>query len=569
MSAVRKLDLILCWHMHQPDYRDRLSGEFILPWTYLHAIKDYTDMAWHLENHPGARAVVNFVPILLDQLEDYAQQFSQKKVRDPLLRLLIHPDLDRIEEADRQHVLASCFRGDHNKMIEPFPAYKRLLDIFLFLNAPEENSLSYLSGQYLADLLVWYHLVWTGESLRRSHDLLPRLMSKGCGFDFDDRQQLFTLIGEQVCGVISRYKKLADEGRIELSTTPYHHPIVPLLLDFHSAQDSLPTIALPHAQSYPGGRTRAATHIDNAAVSHKKLFGSAPAGMWPAEGGLSTETLKLFAEHGCRWTASGEGVLVNSLVAANRGSELSEDKAYLFRPYRVEGAPGITCFFRHEQLSDMIGFEYATWYGSDAVNHFVHQLEAILRQAPEGNDPVVSVILDGENAWEYYPYNGFYFLSGLYAALQDHPSIRMTTFRDYLGSDAHPSAGSIPKLTAGSWVYGNFSTWIGDPAKNRAWDLLCAAKGSFDLVMASGRLSKAEQAEARAHLGNCEGSDWFWWFGDYNPHASVVSFDQLFRNNLAILYRLLKLPVPLVLNQPICIGREGEVEAGGAMRRAS
>jgi alpha-amylase/alpha-mannosidase (GH57 family) len=302
--------------------------------------------------------------------------------------------------------------------------------------------------------------------------------------------------------------------------------------------------------------------------------------MWPAEGGVSMETLRLLAEQGCRWAATGQGVLVNSLHNTRHDAGLPEQSAYLYRPYQVDGLEHLACFFRDDVLSDLIGFEYAKWYGSDAVNHFIQQLEAIWHRTPEGEEPVVSVIMDGENAWEYYPYNGYYFLSGLYAALQHHPFIRTTTFRDYLEFCAergtHPGKrppctehGFLPKLTAGSWVYGNFSTWIGDSAKNRAWDLLCAAKASFDMVMASGRLTAEEQDAARSHLSDCEGSDWFWWFGDYNPEVSVSSFDKLFRDNLAILYGLLKLPAPADLKRPICRGSSSGVEAGGTMRRST
>jgi len=246
----------------------------------------------------------------------------------------------------------------------------------------------------------------------------------------------------------------------------------------------------------------------------------------------------------------------------------------------------IVSFFRDDNLSDKIGFEYAKWFGRDAVANFIHELEKIWQNTPEGENPVVSVIMDGENAWEYYPYNGYYFLSEMYEALETHPFIHTTTFKDYLddsieesniqgqlslglskGSGDNVAMGELPYLVAGSWVYGTFSTWIGSPDKNRAWDLLCAAKLSFDLVMGSGRLSKQEIELAEKQLADCEGSDWFWWFGDYNPQHSVESFDKLYRDNLANLYRLLKLPVPEELGVPISHGG-GSPEAGGAMRRA-
>ncbi|MCR4303503.1 MAG: glycoside hydrolase family 57 protein [Gallionella sp.] len=567
----KSIDLVFLWHMHQPDYRDYSSGDFVLPWTYLHALKDYTDMAYHLERHPEVHAVVNFVPVLLDQLEDYADQFATGQLRDPLLRLLAHEDFHDLSAEQRQLSLDACFRSNHTRMISPYPAYKRLLELFNRLQPDGETALSYLSGQYMADLLTWYHLVWCGESVHREHSLVVQLMSKAEGFSLDDRRQLLALIGKLISGIIPRYRKLAESGQIEISATPHYHPLAPLLIDFASAREAMPDALLPNSPHYPKGRLRVTAHIQRARQSHRERFGAELRGMWPAEGSISTETLEVLAAEGCRWTASGEGVLVNSLKLIH---EVKPERIrYLYRPYRLEkGADGLNCFFRDDRLSDLIGFEYSRWHGKDAALNFIEQIEAIARQAPDDERPVVSIILDGENAWEYYPYNGFYFLDELYAQLEAHPDIHTTTYSDYLKSGAprHGSAQvhSLPGIVAGSWVYGNFSTWIGSTDKNRAWDLLCVAKQSFDMVISSGRLSRQEQEAAEKQLCSCESSDWFWWFGDYNPSQSVASFDRLFRHNLTELYHLLKLPPPQNLSEPVSHG-SGHPEAGGAMRRAS
>lgn len=571
----KAVDLVFLWHMHQPDYRDYATGDFVLPWTYLHAIKDYTDMAYHLERHPKVHAVLNFVPILLDQLEDYTDQFASGQLRDPLLRLLAHENFCDLPAERLKLAFDACFRSNHTKMIAPYPAYTRLLELFNRLQVDGEVALSYLSGQYVADLLTWYHLVWCGESVRREHALVARLMSKAEGFSYQDRQQLLELIGELISGIIPRYKKLADSGQIELSTTPHYHPLAPLMIDFASSKDALPDAPLPKSPHYPKGRLRVTAHINLAKNSHLKRFGSKPHGMWPAEGSISAETLEVFAAEGCRWVASGESVLVNSLRKESHAVPPREQ--YLYRPYRVgKGGGDLQCFFRDDRLSDLIGFEYSRWHGKDAALHFIDQVANISQHAAEDETPVVSVILDGENAWEYYPYNGFYFLDQLYADLESHTQIRTTTYRDYL--DAKESAShsvtdtahtrTLKNIAAGSWVYGDFSTWIGSPDKNRAWDLLCVAKQSFDMVMSSGRLTQVEQDAAEKQLCSCESSDWFWWFGDYNPSDSVASFDRLFRHNLTELYNLLKLPPPQALADPISQGG-GHPEAGGAMRRAS
>ncbi len=566
---MQPLNLVLLWHMHQPDYRNYKTGEFTLPWVYLHAIKDYTDMAHHLEAHPRVKAVVNFVPVLLDQLEDYATQFALGRMRDPLLRLLTTPDLDQVSASERLRVFDSCFRSNHTRMLQPYPAYQHLYDLHAKLREHGEAQLAYLSGQYLADLVVWYHLVWTGESVRRGNEVVARLMAQGGNFSHADRVELFNLIGELIQGLIPRYRKLAESGQIELSTTPHYHPLSPLLIDFTSARDSLPDVALPTEETYPGGRSRVAFHVASAIESHARRFGSKPVGVWPAEGAVSAPLLEIMAEQGCQWSASGEGVLVNSLYKSYPDRPLPERGRYLYRPYRVQGrSDGLTCFFRDDKLSDMIGFEYAKWFGRDAAEHLVHSFEEISRAAPAGEIPVVSVILDGENAWEYYPYNGYHFFNDLYEILENHPSIRATTYRDYVASSEYVAAVVLPVLAAGSWVYGTFSTWIGDHDKNHAWDLLCAAKRSYDLVMQSGRMTDEEKAAAGRQLASCESSDWFWWLGDYNPPNVVEGFDKLFRDNLANLYGLLKLPIPAAVLEPISHG-SGHPESGGAMRRST
>jgi alpha-amylase/alpha-mannosidase (GH57 family) len=568
MPAPRRLDLVFLWHMHQPDYRDRASGAFAMPWTYLHALKDYTDMAAHFERHPHIHAVVNFVPVLLDQIDDYLGQFARAQLqpdgfRDPLLQLLATDDLDRLSAAERQYLLTACFRCNHATMLAPFPRYQRLLELYESLAREGDAALSYLSGAYLADLVTWYHLAWTGETVRRHEPLLAELMAKGEGYSLADRRQLLALIGKTIAALVPRYRALQERGQIEISSTPASHPLSPLLLDFRAARESLPDAPLPLAARYPGGRERVRRHLELARESHAQRFDQPPTGMWPAEGALSADFAQMLAAAGCRWAASGENVLQHSLGTPPAGSA--------HRPWQLSSAPGLTLFFRDDRLSDMIGFEYAKWHGRDAAAHFVGQLEAIAAAAPPGKPPVVGIILDGENAWEYYPYNGYYFFEDLYGLLDGHPTIRTRTYAEVLADKEQPPPAPLPRLTAGSWVYGTLSTWIGDPAKNHAWDLLCAAKQSYDQVIASDRLSAAEAAAAETQLAVCESSDWFWWFGDYNPAAAVAGFDRLFRHNLANLYRCLHLVPPAQLDVPIAQGRtdEADVAAGGTMRRAS
>ena len=558
------LDLVFLWHMHQPDYRDRASGEFRRPWVYLHALKDYTDMVAHLEGHPKVKAVVNFVPVLIEQIEDYLDQFAKGEFRDPLLRLLACETHEGLDSATRRWLVATCFPENHVRMVAPFPRYQRLHELYRQVLAQGDGELRYLSGGFFSDLVTWYHLVWTGETERRRQPLLAELMSRGEHFSLSDRRRLLSLLGETLKTLLPRYRALAERGQVELSTTPYTHPLAPLLLDFASARETQPDIALPRAPVYPGGASRVGTQIAEARTCHTRFFGAPPRGLWPAEGAVSTALLKAVAAAGFSWTASSETVLVQSLRAA--GSERAARGDYLYQPWELSGLPGVAMFFRDERLSDLIGFEYSRWHGRDAAAHFLEGLSRIRAELPEGVRGVVTVALDGENAWEYYPYNAHYFFEDLYALLEASEDHCCTTFSAFLEGPG-AAAQTLPELCAGSWVYGNFSTWVGDSAKNRAWDLLCEAKQAYDLVIDSGRLDAAQRQLAGRQLAVCEGSDWFWWFGDYNPREAVASFDELFRANLAELYRLLGLPAPAQLAQALALGG-GHPEGGGAMRRA-
>lgn len=580
MSTNRpKLYLNLYWHMHQPDYRDLVTNEYVLPWTYLHAIKDYSDMAYHLEANPAARVTFNFVPILLEQLADYTQQFETDVIRDPLLALLRKEDLNSISHDQCRLIVESCFKSHHEKMLSPFPHYQRLLQLYQLIEPMMTehagcgaDEFHYLSAQYKADLLVWYHLAWCGESLRRYNPVVQRLMTKGVLFTFEERCQLFAVIAETISNLIPRYKALLERKQIEISTTPYYHPILPLLLEFRSALDAMPDAPLPATPAYAGGQARAAAHVQAAKTAHAHYFGETPRGMWPAEGGVSHAALSLLAEHGVEWAATGQAVLANSLHKSHISHADKND--YLYQPYRVtNGTKDILCFFRDDVLSDKIGFEYAKIHSRDAVSDFMGTLESIHHSNTSDQPRIVSVILDGENAWEYFPYNGYYFLTELYAALASHPDIKMTTFSDIVDMyqhDGNPDHGSsapaLPQVAAGSWVYGTFSTWIGSKDKNLAWDLLCSAKKTYDSVVAQNTLPPEQLKACERQLAICEGSDWFWWFGDYNSSESVSSFDQLYRRNLINLYKLLGQPIPDVLHQKISAGG-GNAENAGTMRR--
>ena len=563
MAPAARLPVVLLWHMHQPEYRDAITGQYTLPWTYLHAIKDYTDMAAHLEANPAARAVVNFSPVLLEQLEDIAARIAQHlkggaPLPDPVLALL-GPEPLPVEAAPRLALLKACLRAQRKQMIERFGPYLELATIADTLATPER--VGYASDHFIHDLAVWYHLAWLGETVRRTDPLVAQLTERGRDFSDAQRRQLLTLIGELVAQVIPRFRALGERGQCELSVTPYAHPIIPLLLDFRCARDTVPAMALPEHAGYPGGAARAAWHVEESVRVFTRLFGRRPVGCWPSEGAISGATLELLASHGFRWAASGGAVLHNSL---ERSDPLAarEPRPYN-RPYRTPGAD-LSCFFRDDNLSDLIGFTYATWHGDDAAQNLVNELLQLARSYDGDPQHAVLIALDGENAWEYYPFNGYYFLKALYAQLATHPLIELTTLSACL---ERVPAAPLTQVAAGSWVHGTLATWMGDPAKNRAWDLLCDAKGVFDRAVSTPALDGAAREAAGRQLAMCESSDWFWWFGDYNPAESVSQFDRLYRRQLVTLYRRLGVEPPASLAQPISTGH-GSPELGGVMRRA-
>ena len=558
-NNVSPLNLVIFWHMHQPEYRDLRNGEYHLPWTYLHTIKDYVDMAGHLENNEQAKAVINFAPVLLEQIGDYAQQLDGylhhgKALRDFLLSALADPVLS-LDQEKRVQIIKACLRANKERLIDRFALFKTLTEMAeVALQHPQR--LTYYSQQFFADLLVWYHLAWMAETVRTTDQRIIALMNKGQGFSVRDRHLLVEIIHELISGVIGRYKKLAESGRIELSMTPYAHPIIPLLIDIKSTQQAMPDAQLPLADEYPDGWERSRWHIQKGIDVFKHYFGVAPQGCWPSEGSISAETIQLISEAGFKWLASGETVLKNSL----QKSGCAVDDC-IYEAYQYNNTEAV-CFFRDDGLSDLIGFQYSDWHADDAVANLIHHLETIAEKCSDNPDAIVSIILDGENAWEYYPQNGYYFLSALYEKLSQHNGIRLTTYSEYL--TAHKTRIPFNEIVAGSWVFGTFSTWIGDKDKNRAWDMLVDAKKVYDRVVSDGRLSAEQYELAKIQLATCESSDWFWWFGEYNSAESVAAFDEQFRLHLSNLYQLLKVEPPEYLANAFSFG-SGDPVMGGTM----
>jgi alpha-amylase/alpha-mannosidase (GH57 family) len=573
MTNTTRVNFALCWHMHQPWYQQGIDGEYQLPWVYLHAIKDYADMVAHLEAHPKMKVVVNFAPVLLEQLDDYARQLKNwldhgQEMQDPMLNLLAGATEIPANMHERYRLLCDCQRAHAPKMIDPYPVFKTLLSPVKYMfphhqcSEQDTDFLQYLDPQYFVDVLVWYHLAWLGHSLKQSATA-QRLIEKETLFDELDRRELIQLIHDCMAELIPRYRQLAERGQIELSMTPYGHPIIPLLNDMKNMRCSQPKDAMPNHKSYPGGAERSRWHIQQGIECIEHYFGIRPQGIWLSEGAISEDAIAMIEEFDFKWTASGEGVWRSSIHMSEHDPEMVHSKRALFHSYQLNDyEPKI--FFRDDGLSDLVGFEYSKRNSVEAANDLVQNLVNISDfLGDSAGRHVVSIILDGENAWEYYPHNGYHFLNHLYKQLSDHKRIRTACFSELVDL---PMCHDLEELCAGSWVYGSFSTWIGNADKNRAWDLLCEAKIAFDTVMEQGTLDDESKQKAIKQLAICEGSDWFWWFGDVNPSTSVSEFDQLFRTQLKNLYDLLQLNVPAVLEEPVSLGG-GNAENAGTMVR--
>ena len=540
------LDVVIVWHMHQPYYKDPLKNEYALPWTYLHGIKDYFDMPAIVEDTPGATAVFNLVPSLIEQLLEYA---SGDAVDQFLVLGKANPSELTLD--DRIFLLENFFSANRQNMIEPSPRYLELLYMAgEGKTGSARERVKHFSDQDLLDLQVWFFLAWTGEAARRRYPAFAQLIAKGENFTAADKELLFATQLELLQAIIPLYKRLHIEGRIELSVTPYYHPILPLLCDIRSAQIAMPRVALPAATfRYPED---ARAQIRRGINYFREIFGFTPTGMWPSEGSVSNETLAIIAESGISWIATDEEILSKSM-----GGGLGHGKEQLYRPWRYSSTHGeIGAFFRDHQLSDLIGFTYSQWEAGRAVADLIGRLNAIKTRLG-GDGRVVPIILDGENAWEYYPDNAYVFLQRMYRGIAESATLRLTTCSEVLKGTRFD--GRLHTIFPGSWINGNYGIWIGHPEENLAWDLIAQAREaavSANPLVAAALLSGEPSPDVTAEticrsLYAAEGSDWFWWYGDdhFSPHSD--RFDRLFRQHLMNIYRLLGQDPPRGLMEPI------------------
>lgn len=533
-----KIYLCFLWHMHQPYYKDLATGEYKLPWTRLHALKDYRGMVRILDEFPDIRQTFNVVPSMLVQLEDYASG----QAADPFLRSALKPAEDLTED-DQRFILRYFFQANPERLIARYPRYYELFQTWLACGRDFKRARRLFSAQAYRDLQVLSQLAWFDEELLAHDPEVRELVGKGRGFTLDDQTLVGRKQSEFLATVIPTYQEFATIGQIEISISPFYHPILPLLCDSSIAGVSHPNVPLPTPFRYPQD---ARLQLERASEFVAQRFQHPPEGLWPSEGSVSDQALEIAASLGFQWAATDSGVLARTL-----GRHIGAAECY--RPYvwRRQGHE-IKLIFRDHFLSDLVGFVYSKMDAAEAAADFLHRIrENCSGLLSSGRNALAPIILDGENAWEYYDRNGRPFLRELYRMISADPQIEALTIGEALSlMEAEPLNGIFP----GSWINANFDVWIGAEEDNLAWEYLLRARQTYDRVMASleaTALSEDKRRMALEELLIAEGSDWCWWYGPEHSSENRPEFDKLFRDHLAMVYRSLDLPPPEELSRPI------------------
>jgi alpha-amylase/alpha-mannosidase (GH57 family) len=516
----------------------------------LHGTKDYLDLVLLLERYPKLHQTVNLVPSLILQLEDYVAG----KAFDPYLEVALTPS-EQLNAEQKQFIIEHFFDGNHHTLIDPHPRYRELYG--LRQDKGREWCLDNWTLADFSDLLAWHNLAWI-DPLFWDDPEIEGWLKQGRNFTLSDRQRIFSKQREIIGRIIPQHRKMQDVGQLEVTTTPYTHPILPLLADTNAGRRAVPQMNLPqHRFQWAEDIPR---HLKKSWTMYQDRFGRTPRGLWPSEQSVSPEILPYIAQQGFEWICSDEAVLGCTLKHFFHRDEAGNvlDPEVLYRPYRLETPYGpLAIVFRDHRLSDLIGFTYGTMDAKQASSNLVGHLEAISRSLKSRqhqgstsleNPWLVTIALDGENCWEYYYKDGIPFLESLYQTLSDHSDIKLVTVSEFI--EQFPATEIIPakQLHSGSWVDGSFTTWIGDPAKNRAWDLLAEAR---QVLANHPEATEENNPEVWEALYAAEGSDWFWWFGEGHSSNHDAIFDQLFREHVSAIYTSLNEPIPPSLKKEV------------------
>jgi len=544
-------DVALLWHLHQPSYVDVATGEVVMSWVRLHTVRGYADMAEMARRHSGVKMNFNLTPVLVQQIEELAEG----KVKDRWEELAKKNAKD-LTETERHDLLEHFFKVNWATCVDPHRRYRQLLDLRGRRPgaAQSPQNMRRFKEADLRDLQVWFNLGWCGFAVRKKYPELEQLIRKGRDFTEEEKHRVLEIHREMLKGILGEYRALAESGQVELTTTPFYHPILPLLVDTDSAKRAMPWARLPERLQAPED---ALAQLKKAQEAHQRVFGRKARGLWPSEGSVSPEVIPLMAQAGFEYFCTDELVLFRGLEAQGWKGDHFE----MFQAWRVEeGGARLKALFRERPLSDYIGFTAARTEPKAAAEYLRAHLEHIAQVMPK--DGVVLLALDGENAWEAFPDSGEAFLDAFYNELGKAKSLRSQTLGGHLdGKEGRPTG----RLHSGSWISGNFDIWIGDPEENLGWNWIKRTRDFLRQTQAKGNLSPEVIAAAWEDLYAAEGSDWFWWYGpDFQTDSDMI-FDALFRGRLQNVYRRLGSTPPAGLSVPIC---SGELRLGVPPSRA-
>ena len=545
---MQPVSLAFFWHQHQPYYSDDISGDTLMPWVRLHGTKDYYGMALHVKEVPEFHCTINLVPSLLVQLMAYTEHGRTDRHLD-----ISRAPADGLSQSDACYLLDNFFMANFENMIRPYQRYAELYHKRGDQTEPAVDAMRRFSEADIRDLQVWNNLTWIHPLAFAQDSDLQAFLDKGERWTEAEKNWLLDKQLDILRAVIPLHRELSEGGQVELTTTPFYHPILPLLWDKKSAREAMPGCPLPqNLESYAADAKK---QLNMAVEFHAELFGSAPTGLWPSEGSVSQAIVGAIADTGVEWIATDEEILAestNGWVSRDYQGHMRHPEM-LFRPWYCEDdGRKLQVVFRDHALSDLIGFHYQRSNPEHAANDLIGRAEGIGRAVSSSNKDrpaLVPVILDGENCWEYYPDGGVKFLRTLYQQCAQHSAIRPVRMIDHLRE--YPATDRIGHLFAGSWISHNFAIWIGHEEDRTAWDRLHETREFLVRAEENGRGTEEARQRAWEEIHIAEGSDWYWWFGDDHNSAQDELFDQLFRRHLINVYTLLEADCPPILNQPI------------------
>lgn len=546
---VKKLNIAFIWHFHQPMYQENPAEDFLMPWVRLHVTKDYYDMLWRIENFKNIRLNFNISPILIDSVERYLTG-----IHDVHSRLLVS-DIDALNAEDKNFILQHFFDANYTNMILKRPYYASLYNKRY---SKDNISTDAFNNQEYADIMANFTLCWIDKKFTELFPNLKTLMEKEKNYTLEDRREIFNIQLEIFKKLPDLYKKYQKNNRIEISTNPFYHPVLPLLLDIREDKyqycENLPEKSELMAQDALEQTKKSLDKVES-------FFGKRPKGIWLPEQCISKKAVDLLSDLGVKWTVADEGILANSIHKEfTRDFEGNLENPFdLCLNYKLNDGSKTNIIFADSFFANLVGFGYGNYEGEIAANDFYEKIKTIqnkLEGSPK-EEHLLTIAMDGENCWESYANDGDEFLNTLYSLIENDSTLETVLVSDFL-EKSEPAV--LENLSSGSWINRNFDLWIGEPTKNVAWLYLDKTRNIYEetkeamLKNAKGK-AKKEALEildkAKQEIFIAQGSDWFWWYGEPNESGNDHIFDYLFRTHLKNVYKILNLPHPNYLDVPL------------------